>query len=42
MNERLEAKNKREREALDAAKTDEEKEAYVKKIYRPRYGGAMA
>lgn len=35
----LQAKNKKEREQLDALKTDEDKEAFVKRIYKPRYNG---
>mmetsp|Transcript_31963 Transcript_31963/g.62395 ORF Transcript_31963/g.62395 Transcript_31963/m.62395 type:complete len:355 (-) Transcript_31963:427-1491(-) len=40
MNERLELKNKKERDQLTALKTDAEKEDFVKRIYRPRYNMA--
>ena len=42
MNERLELKNKKERDQLGALKTDQEKEDFVKRIYRPRYNMATA
>jgi len=42
MNERLELKNKKERDQLTALKTDQEKEDFVKRIYRPRYNMATS